>query len=61
MSAPLARGAECAQARWVVGATRFERATSSSQSWRSTRLSYAPVEFPRETGLYMANQPTKVK
>ncbi len=29
---------------WVVGATRFERATSSSQNWRSTKLSYAPAQ-----------------
>lgn len=27
-----------------VGATGFEPATSSSQSWRSTRLSYAPIQ-----------------
>jgi hypothetical protein len=27
----------------MVGATGFEPATSSSQSWRSTRLSYAPT------------------
>ena len=29
--------------RFSVGATGFEPATSSSQSWRSTRLSYAPL------------------
>ena len=27
----------------MVGATGFEPATSSSQSWRSTKLSYAPT------------------
>ena len=27
----------------LVGATGFEPATSSSQNWRSTKLSYAPV------------------
>src|SRR5690606_31098552 len=30
----------------VVGAEGFELSTSSSQSWRSTRLSYAPVVGP---------------
>lgn len=29
----------------MVGATRFERATSSTQNWRSTKLSYTPVVF----------------
>ena len=28
--------------RWMVGAEGFEPTTSSSQSWRSTRLSYTP-------------------
>ncbi len=27
----------------LVGAAGFELATSSSQSWRSTRLSYTPI------------------
>src|ERR1700689_396550 len=31
----------------VVGAARFELAASSSQSWRSTRLSYAPKPWPK--------------
>src|SRR5262245_46809945 len=31
----------------MVGAAGFELATSSSQSWRSTRLSYAPADPAR--------------
>src|SRR5215472_9133392 len=38
----------------VVGATGFEPAASSSQSWRSTRLSYAPSRLNRAR-LYRAS------
>ena len=31
----------------LVGAEGFEPTTSSSQSWRSTRLSYTPISNPR--------------
>ena len=37
-----ARG--CESARMLVGETGFEPATSSSQSWRTTRLCYSPKE-----------------
>ena len=33
----------------MVGARRFEHPTSSSQNWRSTKLSYAPTK-PRRGG-----------
>ena len=33
----------------MVGARRFEHPTSSSQNWRSTKLSYAPTR-PRRDG-----------
>ena len=32
----------------MVGARRFEHPTSSSQNWRSTKLSYAPTKPRRE-------------
>lgn len=40
---------------FAVGATGFEPATSSSQSWRSTRLSYAPMVESK----FSCNQGTK--
>src|SRR5947209_1494570 len=43
----------------VVGARGFEPPASSSQSWRSTRLSYAPFPLSRAgcIGLQLAMQP----
>ena len=41
----------------MVGARRFEHPTSSSQNWRSTKLSYAPTKPRRaaKLNIYWAN------
>ena len=44
----------------MVGARRFEHPTSSSQNWRSTKLSYAPTKPRRETQINKINFQSKI-
>ena len=44
----------------MVGARRFEHPTSSSQNWRSTKLSYAPTKPRRERKNNKARGKSKV-
>ena len=44
----------------MVGARRFEHPTSSSQNWRSTKLSYAPTKPRRERQTNKINFQSKI-